>query len=559
MSIYVESPDALDATVNFTGTNWRVRNFQVAGDDHITRLVDLDNGAGREIEYLNLGYNSVVNLTSTKFRYMSGWDGDLHDITLGPENAWAHWMNLGALVNKVDTAVGWIGGMDIYRGRGEITVRGGFGTMDMGELDDKIVVDGGEVFSASMQAGNDTTILRNGGRIELLNDFGGNATVTVNDGSRIVNFRGGDGDVKMTLNGSGRVETAAVFNSDFTFKSADGWTRTISGHNVASDIIVGAGGAGAIKFTADTQQAHKMVLNGYVGTIDTTDNPTNGLDDQRANVTVNGGAGGLYLGNGNDVVQTGAVFVGVIATTGGNDIVRVGTGGSELVSTAGGNDKVFTKAGGVSTIGTGEGTDKVYLGVGGADIVRTGEGNDLIVVREMAGTNIVSIHGGSGVDTLSFKPFKSAVTFSLDVFGQYQNVSGAAPTDLTPAKGWFAEGGIENLIGGVKNDHLTGDSNANRLQGGKGSDTLEGGGGDDTLFGQLGADIFVFGANSGTDTVKDYVDNVDKLRIADHSGGFKSLDISISAGDKVIIHDGGTIILDGKEGVTLTASDFDFV
>ncbi|GHF69878.1 calcium-binding protein [Seohaeicola zhoushanensis] len=598
-SVYVELPDDLDATVNLTGTNWRIRTFQVAADEGITRIVDLDNGAEREIEFMNIGYDSVVNLMSTRVRYMNGWDGELHDITLGSDVPWVHWINLGAAVNKIDTSAGWVGGVDMYNGRGEVTVRGGAGTIDMGGQDDKLTVDGGRVISALMQNGNDTTIVQNGGRIEYLNDFGGNASITIGDGSRIESFRGGNGDVSMTVNGTGRVETVAVFFSNFTFRSEDGWTRTITGHDVSSDIVIGAGGGSSIKFTSDTAQTHKIVTNAAIDLIDLSDSASNAEDDQSSNLWIKSWADALILGNGDDVVRTGDKFVGTINSAGGSDTIRLGDGGAETVVTGDGNDRVVTSTGWVGNIRTGNGDDTVVHGGGGGSLVSLGDGDDKILVSEMDPNYGLTIHGWLGTDTIDFRNFTVGVTFTLASPGTLQDVAGnttpADSVDSPSVKGYFAQTGMDNIYGTSKVDVLTGNKLANlllgqggndrlfglagndtlnggfgndrlvgglgrdKLIGGKGNDVLQGDAGNDILRGQAGKDVFVFGANSGTDTVKDYTDGIDTLRIADHTGGFASLAISVANGDKIIEHDGGTIILDGKGGVTLTASDFDFV
>jgi Ca2+-binding RTX toxin-like protein len=118
--------------------------------------------------------------------------------------------------------------------------------------------------------------------------------------------------------------------------------------------------------------------------------------------------------------------------------------------------------------------------------------------------------------------------------------------------------GNDTLNGGAGNDRLFGGAGRDKLLGGAGRDTLEGGAGNDVLRGNAKKDVFVFGASSGTDRVLDYQDNVDKIRIEDHSGTFASLAISTSGGDAIIDHDGGSIILVGQAGATLTATDFIF-
>lgn len=556
-SVFVEAPDDLDATLNLTGMDWRIRMLQVAGDDHITRIRDLDNGTGREIQYLNLGNNSDVDLTSTKVRYMDGWAGDMHDITLGPQNDWMHWLNLGALVNKVDTAVGNIGGINIYRGRADITVRGEVDNIGTNNLNDRLVVDDGRVFSANMKNGNDTVIVRNGGRIENLKDFGGNATVTVNKDSRLDDFRGGEGNVKITANGNGRIESVKVFDGSLTFKSGTGYTNSIYSWNAASDVTVGSGGAGSIILGGNSAQSHKVTgsADGYIALIETSDSQSNIDNDQSAVIDVSYFVGAIRTGNGVDRVTTGDGefgFVESIWTAGGNDIVNVGSGGVGHVNTSRDDDKIRIK-------------ELFY-----------NEEDQAMVVR-----------GGTGTDQLSFTPIAKGVKFSLENAGEAQeitkdggyvsafgieNLEGTMKADMLTGNAvrniLLGKGGNDTLAGLAGNDLLNGQNGNDRMQGGQGKDTLLGGKGRDILDGQLGNDIlrgqggndvFVFGLNSGTDTVKDYQDNADTLRMVGHTGGFADLTITASGGNKLIEHDGGMIILEGRAGVNLTASDFDFV
>lgn len=556
-SVFVETPDDLDATLNLTGSDWRVRMLQVAGDDHITRIVDVDNGAGREIEYLNLGYNSEVNLTSTKVRYMNGWDGQIHDITLGSENDWMHWIDLGADVNVLDTAVGYVGGIDIYAGRADITVRGGTGNIDMTSSDDSLVVDGGNVFSAHMGGGDDTVIIRNGGRISAMNDFGGTADIKVLKNSRLDSFRGGDGDVSIALSGTGRAEAIRVFEGDLTFSSKKGYVQSIYGWEVSADLSIGSGGAGSIKFDSDTAQTHEITgsADGYIASIDTTDSLDDASDDQSAVIDLSYRAGTIRTGNGADTINTGegeSGWVELISTSGGNDVVTLGSGGAGAVNTSRGNDRINVA--------------------------------ELFYAAEDEG---VAIRGGSGTDTLSFAAFAEGVTFRLGGNGSFQEVATGA--------GYFSEVGIENLTGTASADMLTGDATKNVLlgrggldtilggggndtikgdagndmlygqlgrdtvTGGGGRDTIDGGFGNDTLRGNAGADVFVFGNKSGTDRVMDFSDGSDTLRLVGHTGGFGDLTFSDAAGNREIEHDNGTIVLMGQAGLVLTAADFDFV
>ena len=56
-NVYYSAPgpgDDLNATANFTGSGWRVKTLRIAGDDNLTTIRDLSNGAGRS-------YNVITN------------------------------------------------------------------------------------------------------------------------------------------------------------------------------------------------------------------------------------------------------------------------------------------------------------------------------------------------------------------------------------------------------------------------------------------------------------------------------------------------------------------
>lgn len=411
-----QAGDDLIATARLTGENWQIKYFRIAGDDHHTTIQDLDGGADRRIELLVLGYNSDVDLISTRVQHIVGWDGDKHDVKLGDQQK---------------------------------------------------------------------------------TDGSGNSTFSVQLNAR-----------------ENIVETG------------NAWVNSIS-----------TGWYGQGNATGDT-----IIIS-------------------------SGGAGSVLTGRGNDKVTTTDGFVSTI-------------------NTGDGSDKVFTGSGFVESISTGDGNDTVNLGDGIVGQVLMGDGNDKLIVKEMAPDGGVKATGWNGTDTILFSSFSKSVTFSLATT-EFQNIAGN--------KGNVQQSSFENVTGGKKGDNLTGDATANvlsgkngndklwgkdgrdtlkgdagndrllgqngadDLRGGKGKDVLEGGRGNDTLRGNQGEDVFVFGKLSGTDTVKDYQDNIDTLRLVGHTGGFSDLTISNQSGDKVVVHDNGTIILEGRAGITLTATDFDFV
>ena len=73
----------------------------------------------------------------------------------------------------------------------------------------------------------------------------------------------------------------------------------------------------------------------------------------------------------------------------------------------------------------------------------------------------------------------------------------------------------EILIGGVTANIIIGYEGDDVLIGNGGNDTLVGGTGNDLLVGGAGNDQFRMRTNTGTDIVRDYTDNVDKIGFLD--------------------------------------------
>ena len=191
--------------------------------------------------------------------------------------------------------------------------------------------------------------------------------------------------------------------------------------------------------------------------------------------TVSGGAG-------NDTLDYGGYSTPVTVNLGDGTVT--GTAGiSSLENFIGSpfGNIVYGDAGNNILIGAGS-ADKLY-GLGGDDILIGLGGNDLL-------------DGGAGNDTLDYSGnLISGVTVNL--------VSGTALSDDSGNDSLIS---IENVIGTQFADTITGDANANRLTGGAGNDTLTGGAGDDT---------YLFGDNSGSDTLIEAV-----------GGGIDTLDFS---------------------------------
>ena len=162
-------------------------------------------------------------------------------------------------------------------------------------------------------------------------------------------------------------------------------------------------------------------------------------------------------------------------------------------------DEILIGGSGNDTLNGNAGND-ILLGGAGNDSLNGGEGNDILV----GGAGNDTLNGGSGNDTASYLDSTAGVTVTVN--GNNQITGGAGTDSLS---------NMENLIGSMFNDSLTGDGNANVLSGLAGNDILIGGGGDDMLIGGAGSDTMTGGSGKdtfkwsaadagGTDVIKDF-------------------------------------------------------
>lgn len=179
------------------------------------------------------------------------------------------------------------------------------------------------------------------------------------------------------------------------------------------------------------------------------------------------------------VVLTGTYYSDTLIGGNGHDTLDGGLAGSDSLNGGAGNDYLVAPfSGGNSTL----------VGGAGNDTLVSGDGNEFFA-------------GGIGIDTVSYDECGHSVIVDLNVI-QAQNTWGAGIDTLIS---------IENLVGGLGNDSLTGNPGNNLLVGGLGNDTLEGKAGNDTLVGGHGDDIL----NGG--------DGVDKLDCSQSYGVFIDL------------------------------------
>ena len=121
--------------------------------------------------------------------------------------------------------------------------------------------------------------------------------------------------------------------------------------------------------------------------------------------------------------------------------------------------------------------------------------------------------------------------------------------------------GGNDIIRGMGGDDLLRGGNGNDfLFGGDGNDRLRGDHGDDILTGGAGHDRFIFNLQGGTDTVKDYTDEVDRLDFTNFTlTGFTELMShahQVGANTVFTMAGGETVILENVLISVLDAGDF---
>ena len=241
----------------------------------------------------------------------------------------------------------------------------------------------------------------------------------------------------------------------------------------------------------------------------------------------------IYGGAGNDTLRGGTaadtytggdgddVFVGGSVADGGDHLI--GGAGTDTADYTARTAPVTISIDGVANDGTAGEHDNID---GDVEVLRGGSGNDTFD-QGSAADGAQSIHGGLGVDTVTYAGRTTAVAVTIDAMaddgeaGEHDEV-------------WVD---VENVIGGAGDDVIVGSTVANVLDGGPGDDTLSGGPGNDTLRGGPGTNTLNGDAGDDRFDQGSAADGDDTL----HGGtGFDTVDYSARTNDLVVVMDGVT-------------------
>ena len=344
------------------------------------------------------------------------------------------------------------------------------------------------------------------------------------------------GDTVYGFNSTEAATVGDVFGSVYNF---DNFTRA------PSLSIYDTGGIDTLDFSGYSQK-QKIDLrpesfsdvNGFTGVISIARGVIieNAIGGSGIDTIIGNDASNVLTGNGgNDILDGGegidyAVFSGasineytITENSDGSFTVAHNNNGADGTDTL--TNIEFVRIGGVDTaLGaepfttlsegndrhTGNDDDNRLDGLGGNDVIYAAGGNDVV-------------RGGDGADRL------------------------------------FGDDGLDELSGDAGADYLYGGRGNDTLRGGAGGDFLYGGLGDDAMYGGAGGDVFIIFENAGTDTIFDFENGIDIIRILNGAISYSDLTVTQEGNAVHIVSSYGTIILDNFDLANVDASDFDFV
>ena len=496
--------------------------------------------------------------------------------------------------NQADELVGGADSDDINGLQGNDTLlgNGGDDILEGGEGSD--VIDGG--------AGSDTAAYRlaaagadgKGLTIDLANpgnntgEAAGDTYLSIENviGSAFDDRLIGDGSANLLDGGLGVDRMYGGLGDDIYVVSQTG-DKAIELEKQGTDTVLSA-----ISYSLSGQFIENLTLTGTDNITATGNSLNNVLTGNSGNNTLAGGTGvdtadwaaatsalTITVDANGDGTVTGAgigtdIFTGIENVIGGSsgDIItgnarsnRIDGGlGYDQMSGGAGNDTYVVDQVGDKVIElNSEGTDTVLSSIsfslvgqyvenltltGSANTNATGNSLNNMLTGN-AGNNALA--GGTGTDTANWAAATSALTIVLDANGNGAVSGTGIGTDTFSS--------IENVVGGMQGDTITGNARANRLEGGLGDDYIDGGAGVDALFGGLGDDTFIVDDTSdevfetqgeGTDTVRSSVSfnlsgkYIENLRLT----GNAAVNATGNSLDNVLSGNGANNALDGGNG-----------
>jgi Ca2+-binding RTX toxin-like protein len=359
---------------------------------------------------------------------------------------------------------------------------------------------------------------------------------------------------------------------------------------ILGDVTASGGGMFAVRFQDDGSK----VYIGKTGHLDGRDAFGGVMMDGTGTELVNhgliqGDSSGVYGIGAGRVENFGVIKAqnGVYFSEGGFEVTNQGLirgGNAEAISGYLDGSSIVNEKGGVlrslhevgiELMGAGSGTIEnhglikapsaaIIDGIGDIEIINAGrisgnvymgDGSDTFDGRR--GSITGSVYGGDDGD--SYYIGKSSMKVVEAVAEGYDYALSNVSYKLTA--------NVESLqLLGKKDIDATGEMGGNRLIGNSGDnvikglggyDYIAGGAGRDTLMGGSEGDTFFFTAKGGRDTITDFEDHADKIRIDGviGQGQFEDLEITDIKGGALIEYEGGEIFVKGMHAADLSWMD----
>ena len=554
------------ATDGYGGQDTEIKNIEIVKG---SALVDQLTGSDNNDELYGQDGNDTLNGEGGNDKLYGGNGDDTLNGGSGADelygNAGADTLNGGLGSDKLygeagsDTLNGDGGNDVLYGGAGQDTLYGGDDndTLIGGDDNDQVYGDAGDDTFIS-GSGSD---IYDGGTGKDKIDYSGYTA-----GPITANLQAGpEGFGYVTKNGSATSDKVKNIEDLVGTDNSDG--DTLTGNDSANELSGGkgndtlAGGAGADILNGGEGDdtliggAGADELNGGTGT-DTADYSSQSdpitifLKDSP--ITVQDGTGATdtlidveiikgSLRNGNDTLDYSGTSDSVkVSLEDENEFINF----ENITGTDKGDELTGDKN--ANVLKGGIGNDQ-FWGNDGNDLLEGGAGDDIFY----AGTGSDTFNGGVGTDTLKFSDATSAVTAVLSS----SNSNGYARDESADADDTIID--IENLVGSIHGDTLTGNDDNNHLEGGQGDDTLSGGKGLDTLDGGEGNDQLFGGDGNdtlngglGDDTLAggsgdDTLNGGDGRDIVDYSSQSAAITVGLNSGSATV----GNDTLTGIEGI----------
>ncbi|EGF93277.1 hemolysin-type calcium-binding repeat 2 copies family protein [Asticcacaulis biprosthecium C19] len=606
---YLEGKNGHDTLVGGADHDWL---FGAEGNDVLnggTGYDSLAGGAGDDLLVIDSQYDALTELADEGNDTVAAWFS--YQLTTNFENLVLMGGNnlYGAGNGLANRLTGNLGNNTLAGGGGNDTLAGGWG-------DDVYAVDAGDVVTEKASEGTDTVwTLVNfnlSANVENL-QFNGTGNFTGNGNGLANVITGNIGND--WLEGAGGNDTLIgglgndvfVIDADDVIVEAAGegaeWVLAARSYTLGANLEhLGLTGSG--DFSATGNSANNIIngnsgknlltggeghdrLDGGVG----VDRMLGGLGDDTYYVDNAGDSVGENHLEGSDIVfasvsyslagravetltltgtgnlnGTGNSLNNTIAGTSGHNVLDGGAGADKLVGGLGDDTYYVDNAGDNVVEQHWQGTDTVIASVsysllGRAAEVLTltgssnlnGTGNSLNnTLAGNAGNNVLD--GGAGADKLVGGLGDD--TYYVDNAGDNvveQHWQGTDTVVSSVSYSLFGRAAEILTLTGSAHINATGNSLANMITGNSGNNQLDGGAGNDGLTGGLGADIFLFSAASGKDTVADFsAAQNDSIDIHAYTGGVANNGMVSQAGGNVLINLGG-----GNTVTMLNASQAD--